>query len=86
MDLFNTLGYTLGNIDAARERADAAEIDRLHEADDNEAENYAVTVELIVSAVSENDAKIIAHDILEWAVMDNAGVLLDTDILGAIDV
>lgn len=84
MDLFNTLGYTLGNIDAARERADAAEIDGLHEADDSEPENYVVTVELIVSAVSENDAKSIAHDILDVAVMDNAE-LLDTDILGAID-
>ena len=84
MDLFNTLGYTLGNIDTARERADAAEIDRLHEADDSEPENYVVTVELIVSAMSENDAKSIAHDILDIAVMDNAE-LLDTDILGAID-
>ena len=85
MDLFNTLGYALGNIDAARERADAAEIDRLHGADDNEPETYAVTVELIISAVSENDAKSIAHDILDVAVMDNAE-LLDTDILEAIDV
>jgi len=85
MDLFNTLGYALGNIDAARERADAAEIDRLHGADDNEPETYAVTVELIISAVSESDAKSIAHDILDVAVMDNAE-LLDTDILEAIDV
>ena len=84
MDLFNTLGYTLGNIDAARERADASEIDRLHEAEDSEPENYVVTVELIVSAVSENDAKSIAHDILDVAELDNAE-LLDTDILGAID-
>ena len=84
MDLFNTLGYTLGNIDAARERADAAEIDRLHEADNSEPENYVVTVELIVSAVSESDAKSIAHDILDIAELDNAE-LLDTDILGAID-
>jgi hypothetical protein len=85
MDLFNTLGHALGNIDAARERADAAEIDRLHEADNSEPENYVVTVELIVSAVSENDAKSIAHDILDIAVMDNIE-LLDTDILGATDV
>ena len=85
MDLFNTLGYALGNIDAARERADAAEIDRLYGADDNEPETYAVTVELIISAVSESDAKSIAHDILDVAVMDNAE-LLDTDILEAIDV
>lgn len=84
MDLFNTLGYTLGNIDTARERADTSAIDRLHEADDSEPENYVVTVELIVSAMSENDAKSIAHDILDIAVMDNAE-LLDTDILGAID-
>lgn len=84
MDLFNTLGHAIGNIDAARERADAAEIDRLHEAEDSEPENYVVTVELIVSAVSENDAKSIAHDILDVAVMDNAE-LLDTDILEAID-
>ena len=84
MDLFNTLGHAIGNIDVARERADAAEIDRLHEADDSEPENYVVTVELIVSAVSENDAKSIAHDILDVAVMDNAE-LLDTDILEAID-
>ena len=85
MDLFNTLGYTLGNIDAARERADAAEIDRLHEADDSQPENYVVTVELIVSAVSDNEAKSLAHDKLDAAVMDNAE-LIDTDILGAIDV
>ena len=84
MDLFNTLGYTLGNIDAARERADAAEIDRLHGADDNEPESYVVTLELIVSATSENAAKSLAHDILDVAVMDNAE-LLDTDILEAID-
>ena len=84
MDLFNTLGHAIGNIDAARERADAAEIDRLHEADNSEPENYVVTVELIVSAVSENDAKSIAHDILDIAVMDNAE-LLDTDILEVID-
>jgi len=84
MDLFNTLGHAIGNIDVARERADAAEIDRLHEADNSEPENYVVTVEMIVSAVSENDAKSIAHDILDVAVMDNAE-LLDTDILGAID-
>ena len=84
MDLFNTLGHAIGNIDAARERADASEIDRLHEADDSEPENYVVTVELIVSAMSENDAKSIAHDILEVAEMDNAE-LLDMDILGAID-
>ena len=84
MDLFNTLGHAIGNIDAARERADASEIDRLHEADDSEPENYVVTVELIVSAMSENDAKSIAHDILDVAELDNAE-LLDTDILGAID-
>ena len=84
MDLFNTLGHAIGNIDVARERADAAEIDRLHEAEDSEPENYVVTVELIISAVSENDAKSIAHDILDVAVMDNAE-LLDTDILEAID-
>jgi hypothetical protein len=85
MDLFNTLGYTLGNIDTARERSDAVAIDRLHEADqDSEPENYVVTVELIVSAMSENDAKSIAHDILDVAELDNAE-LLDTDILGAID-
>lgn len=84
MDLFNTLGHAIGNIDVARERADAAEIDRLHEADDSEPENYVVTVELIVSAMSENDAKSIAHDILDIAVMDNVE-LLDTDILEVID-
>ena len=81
MDLFNTLGQVIGGIDAARERADAAEIDRLHEADDSEPENYVVNVELIISAMSENDAESIAHDILNIAVMDNAE-LLDTDILG----
>lgn len=85
MDLFNTLGYTLGNIDTARERADAAEIDRLHEAEDSEPENFAVTVELIVSAMSENDAKSIVHDILDISRLGNAE-LLDIDILGVIDV
>ena len=68
MDLFNTLGQVIGGIDAARERADAAEIDRLHEADDSEPENYVVNVELIISAMSENDAESIAHDILNIAV------------------
>lgn len=81
MDLFNTLGQVIGGIDAARERADAAEIDRLHEADDSEPENYVVNVELIISAMSENDAESIANDILNIAVRDNAE-LLDTYILG----
>ena len=81
MDLFNTLGQVIGGIDAARERADAAEIDRLHEADDSEPENYVVNVELIISAMSENDAESIAHDILNIAVTDNAE-LLDSYILG----
>lgn len=64
-----------------RRAADAAEIDRLNEADDSEPENYMVNVELIISAMSENDAESIAHDILDSAVMDNAE-LLDTHILG----
>lgn len=81
MDLFNTLGQVIGGIDAARERADAAEIDRLHEADDSEPENYVVNVELIISAMSENDAESIANDILGIAVVDNAE-LLDSYILG----
>tara|TARA_R110002020_G_scaffold263233_1_gene477611 strand:+ start:989 stop:1177 length:189 start_codon:yes stop_codon:yes gene_type:complete len=51
------------------------------EADDSEPENYVVNVELIISAMSENDAESIAHDILDIAVMDNAE-LLDTHILG----
>jgi len=82
MDLFETLGHTIGNIDVAREIADAEAIDRLYSEDDSEPMNYVVTVELIVSATSDNDAKGIAHDILDIATMDNVE-LIDTDILEA---
>ena len=46
-----------------------------------EEQIIVVNVELIISAMSENDAESIAHDILDIAVMDNAE-LLDTHILG----
>ena len=61
MDLFNTLGYALGNIDTARERADAGAIEALHGAEGyTEPQEYVVAVELTVRAYSLDDAKDLA--------------------------
>ena len=61
MDLFNTLGQVIGNIDTARERADASAIEALHGAEGyTEPQEYVVTVELTVRAYSLDDAKDLA--------------------------
>ena len=58
MDLFETLGSAIiGDIDAARERADARAIEALHEPDDSEPVEYVVNVELVISATSEDEAR-----------------------------
>ena len=85
MDLFETLGSAIiGDIDTARERADARAIHELNKADDSEPVEYVVTVEMIVSATSEDEAKQYAHDILDTAEQELAG-LVDTDITGAFE-
>ncbi len=87
MDLFETLGSAIiGDIDAARERADARAIEALHEPeDDSEPVEYVVTVEMVVSARSEDEAKQYAHDILDTAEQELRD-LIDTDITGAFEV
>jgi hypothetical protein len=85
MDLFETLGSAIiGDIDAARERADARAIEALHEPDDSEPVEYVVTVEMVVSATSEHEAKRYAHDILDTAEQELSD-LIDTDITGAFE-
>ena len=85
MDLFETLGNAIiGDIDAARERADARAVHELHEPDDSEPVEYVVTVEMIVSATSEHEARQYAHDILDTEEQELAD-LIDTDITGAFE-
>ena len=85
MDLFETLGSAIiGDIDAARERADARAIEALHKADDSEPVEYVVTVEMIVSATSEDEAKQYARDILVTAEQEMRD-LIDIDITGAFE-
>ena len=85
MDLFETLGSAIiGDIDTARERADARAIEALHKANDSEPVEYVVTVELVVSATSEHEAKRYAHDILDTAEQELRD-LIDTDITGAFE-
>jgi hypothetical protein len=68
MDLFNTLGNAIGNVDAARERADSAAIETLQEElYEPEPRDYGVTVELTVSAVNEKEAVLLAQSLLERA-------------------
>ena len=86
MDLFETLGNAIiGDIDAARERVDARAIEALHEPDDSEPVEYVVTVEMVVSARSEDEAKQYAHDILDTAQQELSD-LIDTDITGAFEI
>ncbi len=85
MDLFETLGTAIiGDIDAARERADARAIEALHGPDDSEPVEYVVAVELVVSATSEHEARQYARDILETAEQELRD-LIDTDITGAFE-
>jgi len=85
MDLFETLGSAIiGDIDAARERADTRAIHELHKADDSEPVEYVVTVEMIVSATSEDEAKQYARDILVTAEQEMRD-LIDIDITGAFE-
>jgi len=68
MDLFNTLGQVIGNIDTARERADASAIEALQdELYEPELKDYGVTVELTVSAVNEKEAVLFAQSLIERA-------------------
>ena len=68
MDLFNTLGQVIGNIDAARERADASAIEALQdELYEPELKDYGVTVELTVSAVNEKEAVLFVQSLIERA-------------------
>ena len=85
MDLFETLGSAIiGDIDTARERADARAIHELHGLDDSVPVEYVVTVEMVVSATSEHEAKQYARDILDTAEQELRD-LIDTDITGAFE-
>jgi len=88
MDLFETLGSAIiGDIDTARERADTRAIEALHEPeldDDSVPVEYVVTVEMIVSATSEDEAKQYARDILVTAEQEMRD-LIDIDITGAFE-
>jgi len=85
MDLFETLGSAIiGDIDTARERADARAIHELHKADDSKPVEYVVTVEMIVSATSEDEAKQYSRDILDTAQQEMRD-LIDIDITGAFE-
>lgn len=85
MDLFETLGSAIiGDIDTARERADARAIHELHGPDDSEPVEYVVTVELVVSATSEHEARQYTRDILDTAEQELRD-LIDTDITGAFE-
>ena len=80
MDLFNTLGSAIGNVDAARERADAAAIEALHGAEGyTEPQEYVVTVELTVKAYSPQDAIDLARIANRKA--ENIDDVLDSDVL-----
>ena len=67
MDLFNTLGSAIGNVDAARERADAEAIEAQGKLYEPELRDYGVTVELTLSAVNEKEAVLLAQSLLERA-------------------
>lgn len=67
MDLFNTLGSAIGNVDAARERADTAAIEAQSALYEPELREYGVTVELTLSAVNEKEAVLLAQSLLERA-------------------
>ena len=68
MDLFNTLGQVIGNIDTARERADTSAIEALQdELYEPELKDYGVTVELTVSAVNEKEAVLFVQSLIERA-------------------
>jgi hypothetical protein len=80
MDLFNTLGNAIGNVDAARERADSAAIEALHGAEGyTEPQEYVVTVELTVKAYSPQDAIDLARIANRKA--ENIDDVLDTDVM-----
>ena len=91
MDLFEQLGMSIGgrsvadHMDSLRATSDTRAIEALHEPDDGEPVEYVVTVEMIVSARSEDEAKQYAHDILDTAEQELAD-LIDTDITGAFEV
>ena len=91
MDLFEQLGMSIGgrsvadHMDSLRATSDTRSIEALHEPDDSEPVEYVVTVEMVVSATSEDEAKQYAHDILDTAEQELAD-LIDTDITGAFEV
>ena len=90
MDLFEQLGMSIGgrsvadHMDSLRVTNDTRAIEALHEPDDSEPVEYVVTVEMVVSATSEDEAKQYAHDILDTAEQELAD-LIDTDITGAFE-
>ena len=70
MDLFETLGSAIiGDIDAARERADARAIEALHEPAEPDLKDYGVTVELTLSAYSAEEAEELVEYLMEYGVL-----------------
>jgi len=67
MDLFETLGSAIiGDIDTARERADARAVEALQdELYEPELKDYGVTVELTLASYSEKEAVLLAQSLLE---------------------
>jgi hypothetical protein len=90
MDLFEQLGMSIGgrsvadHIDSLRVTSDTRAIEALHEPDNSDPVEYVVTVEMIVSATSEHEARRYAHDILDTAEQELSD-LIDTDITGAFE-
>lgn len=75
MDLFEQLGMSIGgrsvadHIDSLRATSDTRAIEALHEPAEPELKDYGVTVELTLSAFSEQDATEFAQYLLERAKM-----------------
>jgi len=80
MDLFETLGVSIGGrsvadqIDSLRVTSDARAIEALHEPAEPELKDYGVTVELTLSAFSEQDATEFVQYLLERAKMPPSAV------------
>ncbi len=75
MDLFEQLGMSIGgrsvadHMDSLRATSDTRAIEALHETAEPDLRDYGVTVELTLSAFSEQDATEFAQYLLERAKM-----------------
>jgi hypothetical protein len=75
MDLFEQLSMSIGgqsvadHMDSLRVTNDARAIEALHEPAEPELKDYGVTVELTLSAFSEEEAKELAAYLMEYGVL-----------------